>query len=151
MSHVSTHIPKDQELFQKKQPLTYRASSKLYVLHRFQIIKSNRLNPCLKKILTLDNSEILMKHQLSENGKSQDVLSVLIYRKTNSLNSNTAEILTYIARLHVYMQIFNLYINVPDMRSNILVKLGIPSTSKFTNVLSTGNRFVNSVVVYQFY
>lgn len=92
-----------------------------------------------------------MKHQLSENGKSQDVLSVLIYRKTNSLNSNTAEILTYIARLHVYMQIFNLYINVPDMRSNILVKLGIPSTSKFTNLLSTGNRFVNSVVVYQFY
>lgn len=72
--YVSTHNPKNQEFFQiikSNLSLLERDQKMNEVFKKFQIIKSQRQSPSLKKILTRAKFENIEKHQLSVNAKRQ--------------------------------------------------------------------------------
>lgn len=106
--YVSTHNPKNQEFFQiikSNLPLLERDQKMNEVLNKFQIIKSKRQSPSLKKILTRAKFENIEETPAVRKCQIQDVQHVLTYKKANSSNSKTAEISTYILLLHVKVRI----------------------------------------------
>lgn len=86
------------------------------------------------------SDKVLMRHQLSENAESQDVQPIFSDKKANSLNSKTAEILTYILQLHMKVpNELNLQKHDFNLCSIILVK---PDTHSDTEWLPTYNKFM---------